>query len=941
MVGAWTRGWPRLLFVVLLSLGVTAAPALAQDTSTKPGTISGVVVDKKNGKSLPGATVSIKGTTTGTTTDVKGRYRLTGVEAGTYKILFSFVGFQDKTITGVTVKPGETTTLDVTMAEQTAQMEEVVVEAEAARGSEAGMLKERAKAASVTDAISAETIGKSGSSSAADAVKKVTGASVTDGKYVNVRGLGGRYVNAQLNGAELPSSSPNKNAVPLDLFPAGLLDNIVTSKTFTPDKPGNFTGGNVNLQTKSFPEERTLTLSTSLTYDSEVQFDDVLQQNGKVGSVPDFRSLVDDFPTLPGDRTLPDDISGEEEVLDAATQAFNKGGMTPSLQSGNINQGYSASFGDQFEVFGDMALGLVTGAQYSRGSDASRDRVAAAAGTSSPDEVSADYRFTGESGTETESYGGIANFSLKPASNHEVAVNTLLNRSNERSAVFQSGPQPSDDDNRTFRQRRVEPIERTIWNVQGKGEHLLGGSGSPRLTWNSSYSKTTQDESDVRFFTDDVATDGSNANLSVSEYVDPTRYFRNLSEFTWSNDLALSLPFNFGSVKVGGSYLYRERDIDERRFIFEEREISYAGAPNIFFDECAGTVEPGECDEGPYQGSSSQRRGTVIQENTRTQNNVVGDRTVGAGFAMIDAGVPGVSKLRFIGGLRVEYTDQSIEAQDGNQGGFEETDLLPSGNLVYELRDDMNLRGAYGRTVARPTFREFSPSTYYDPRRQELVDGNPQLDRTIVDNFDLRWEWFPGRGELFAVSGYFKSFDAPIERVISDQALNREVDYENQKSARVFGAEFEARKRLGFLADPLRYVEVGGNLTLTESSVTAPNGEDLGRPLVGQSSYLVNADVSYDNPEMGTTVSVFYNYFDDRLDTIERQNQPNQFERGRHTIDLIASQSLMYGIDLKLSIKNVLNEEVEVYQPFEARDFTTLRYKEGRTVSIGVSYNLR
>ena len=252
----------------------------------------------------------------------------------------------------------------------------------------------------------------------------------------------------------------------------------------------------------------------------------------------------------------------------------------------------------------------------------------------------------------------------------------------------------------------------------------------------------------------------------------------------------------------------------------------------------------------------------------------------------------------------------------------------------------MNVRAAYGRTIARPTFREFSPSTYYDFQRQEIFDGSPNLERTLVHNLDLRWEWFTGPGELFAVSGYFKSFDAPIERVVVEQAINREVTYQNQQSAQVYGVEIEARKRLGFLADPLRHLEVGGNLTLTESSVTDASGQDLGRPLEGQSPYLINADVSYDNPELGTTVSVFYNYFDDRLDTIERENQPDQYERGRHTIDVVASQALPFGVEMKGSVKNLLNEETEIYQDFSGNAFTTVRYRTGRTISVGFTYNL-
>jgi len=948
MADGRTRITSPLIILLLLGVAGPNNPAVGQtvapSASSKVGVIAGEVVDAKQGAPLPGANVSLTGTTTGTSTDLKGRYRFE-VAPGTHDLTISFVGFQQKTVTGVRVRSGETTKVDVTLAEETEQLDEVVVKADFARSSDAGLLKERAEAAAVNNAISAETISRAGAGTAADAMKKVTGAAVTDGKYVNVRGLGGRYVNAQLNGSELPSASPNRNAVPLDLFPAGLLDNVVTNKTFTPDQPGNFTGGNVNLSTKPFPDERMLSVSTSVTYNSEVQFGDILRPNGGLDEIPDA------VPSLPTGQLNADNApippyfgasDQERELLDNVTHAFGRGKVTPRRRSGPVNQGYSASFGDQFEIVGGMPLGVVTGVTYSQTTSASRDRVAASAGPTSEDGVTPDFHFTGESGSTEEVLGGIANLSLKPHPNHEISINSLYNRSDQQSAVFLTGTIPRDDDSRIFDRRRQEPIERTVWTVQGTGEHLLGsGSGAPRMKWSSSYARTRQDESDVRFFTDDRLPERNVHRIATSVYEFPTRYFRTLSEYTWSNEASVSVPFGLGSVKLGGSYLYRERDLDERRFIYDNlNSPEYEGAPDTYFTECAGIIHNGECDKGPYKNATRPELGVVIQEQTANQNNLVGDRTVGAGFGMIDTDVPGISDLRFIGGLRVEYTDQYIVTREGQTGQIQEADLLPSGSFVYSLRQDMNVRAAYGRTLARPTFREFSPATYYDFQRQEIFDGNPGLKRTLVNNVDLRWEWFTAPGELFAVSGYYKAFDGPIERVVVEQAINREVTYQNQKSAQVYGAELEARKRLGFVADALRYLELGGNLTLTESAVTAPSGAALGRPLEGQSTYLVNADVSYDNPKTGTTVSVFYNFFDDRLDTIERENQPSQYERGRHTIDVVASQSLPFGVNVKASVNNVLNEATEIYQPFGVEDFTTVRYREGRTVSIRFAYSL-
>lgn len=252
----------HLLVLVLLS---SATSALAQT-----GSISGRLVDSETGETLIGANAVVEGSTMGATTDLEGRYEIRAVDAGTYTVGFSFIGYASRFVQNVRVEAGETVRIDLALTPEALGLEEVVVEATAVRNAEAALLRERQKSAAVSDAISAEGIGRSGSASAADAMRRVTGASVVGGKYVYVRGLGDRYVNTQLNGSTLPSADPDRNAVPLDLFPAGLLDNIVTAKTFTPDRPGSFTGGSVNIGTRSFPERFSLSLSSSAGYNSQI-----------------------------------------------------------------------------------------------------------------------------------------------------------------------------------------------------------------------------------------------------------------------------------------------------------------------------------------------------------------------------------------------------------------------------------------------------------------------------------------------------------------------------------------------------------------------------------------------------------------------------------------------------------------------------------------------
>jgi outer membrane receptor protein involved in Fe transport len=924
------------LFVVLLSLGVTATPTLAQDAPTKSGTIAGVVVDKKNGKSLPGANVSIKGTTTGTTTDVKGRYRLTGLEPGTYKVLFSFVGFQDKTITGVTVTPGETTTLDVTLAEKTAQLDEVVVEAEAARDSEAGMLKDRAKAASVSNAISAEAMSRSGAGDAASAMGNVTGASVVGGKYVNVRGLQGRYVDVQLNGTTLPSADPDGNSVALDIFPSSLIDNIVTSKTFTPDKPGTFTGGAVDVTTKSFPNDFFLDASVSTSFNSEV---------GVGGNVLRPPSGLEGVPSIANSNSVPTSPSSVPErqaALNELTQAFATG-VAPRSDDVLANRSGEVALGNRFSILDDRSLGVIASFTYDESFSGYSDGTTArfSQGLNS-DQLQPEASYTTQRGVEETLWGGLAGLSFQASPKHEFGLRVLYNRDEENIARSESGILPRDNiaGDRRFRTRVARQIQRTVLSTQLDGTHQIGdGKDGVQVEWKTTFSEVGRDEPDNRFFPNEFDPDGGGHAISGPVTGLPTRYFRDLTERAWSGEASAEVPVGTVTLEAGGSFRTKTREFRERLFQHDAPiGVSFDGDPDTYVDEQAGIQENGDF-------------GTFVKEVPSQGGNYDADQSTGAGYAMVELPVPGLSSLKFIGGARLEYTDMSLSTLDNDtQGSFSKLDVLPSANLVWSLREDMNLRFAYGRTVALPSFREFSPFESFNFIGDFTERGNPDLERTSVHNFDLRWEWFPRPGELLSASLYYKDFTDPIERTFVSESVDQGiVTYRNRESARVYGVELEAQKRLDGFASWLEHVKVGGNLTLTESRIERTD-EVLAllrrfrddpsetRQLQGQSPYILNLNAGYDNPESGTSVNVFFNRFGDRLQTVSA-NGVDIFERARSTLDVNVSQRLLQGITASFSVKNILDSDEVVSQEFKGTEYINDARPLGRSFSVGVSYS--
>ena len=940
---------PRCIALALIGLlsGLLvggASPAFAQGT----GSIAGVIVDGETGDPLPGANVTIQSTSTGTATDLNGRYTVPSLDPGAYDVVFSFIGFQQKTVTGVEVQAGQTTTIDITLNPESEQLDEVIITAEAARDSEAGLLKKRQKAAGVSDAISAEAISRAGAGNAADAMSKVTGASVIDGKYVNVRGLQGRYVDTNLNGSSLPSTDPDGSSVALDIFPSSVIDNIVTTKTFTPDKSGDFTGGSVDITTKSLPDDLFFSVSVSSSFNSEVGLGgDILRSVGGLNDVPTIAQGQD----IPASLGQTFNNPQATQLLHDATQAF-VAPISPVQESIVGNRGAELSFGDQYTVFGDKKLGVVASLSYDQSFSGYDDGVTARfeqTGLGS-ETLNPTARYATQNGVEETLIGGLVSLAFQPSPKHEIYTRFLANSDVTDEARFEQGRLPRDlTGDQIFQTRAMRTTERTMLSGEVKGTHRFGeGRKGIRAEWSASYADATRDEPDHRFFSNQYSVQNGGADtsftISKSIYLVPTRYFRDLSEQSASGSFSVEIPVGDVMFKTGAQARQKTRTFRERRFEHLADQANYTGNANAYINQQAGIA--GE------DAFGRTRFGTYVVDQTQTSNNYDGSQDVLAGYVMAELPIPGVPGLEFIGGVRVEQTDMAVETIDGGQSGqFTTTDLLPSGNLVWALQNNMNLRLAYGRTIARPTFREFAPFDSFDFVGDYIEVGNPNLARTRIHNLDLRWEWFLRGGEVLSVGTFYKSFDDPIERTINPIAsgANTEVTYLNKSSATVYGAEFEARKRLGFIADWLRHVQVGANLTLIQSQVERSEAEleairafdenpSTTRPLQGQSPYIANFNVGYENPDSGTSINAFFNRFGDRLDTVTR-NGIDLLEQARSTVDVTASQQLMNRFRVKASVKNVLDTDYVVSQSFSGETFLNDRYPIGRTISLGFAYS--
>ena len=982
---------------LLALLGLGAPLALAQT-----GTLAGTVLDGDLGETLPTANVFISAIEKGAATDFDGNYTIREVPAGVYDVRYSFAGYETQVVSGVTIAAGQTTEINVTLsAGQT--LDEVVVSAEEIieANTEIGLLRLRAKAPQMSDAISAASISASGSSDAGDAMERVTGASVQGGKYVLVRGLGDRYANTQLNGSTLPTADPDRRAVQFDLFPSEFLENITTLKTFTPDKPGSFSGGLVDINTKSFPAEFTASVSASSGLSTQVQPGTSVLVDPAAGvsmfgtadrlDIPD--ALLGDapFPLVSSSEIVnPDTEQGQARLgaikaNEALVDFFSARGVAPVAGSADPAVSLSASVGDRLRLFGND-LGFILGGTLDRGTGSydagvvGRYDTVGEAGLPRLRQRRLDQRSTVES-----SLGGIANVTYRLGGLNEVGLNTLFSRSAESEARVISGAAPlpigSEGDPITVTDRVTGYTQRDLASAQLRGRHTLPALAGLDAEWRANYAVTSIDEPDLRFFAnanlegqnggDELVVGGASLNNTL-------HFFRESSEDLGGLALDLTLPSRALAglpvlVKVGGLYETTRRDFRERRFEVLSQGLQLlgedaAGVGSLFSQENSGVVRVTPPNPRDPQSRSTYVIGNRLVDNTQPNNQYDGALGVTAGYAMVE--FPLVDNLRVIGGARYERTDLSIDVVDrvtGEpvnaddptlSGRIQENDVLPSLNLVYAIQSDMNIRAAATRTLARPTFREIAPFAAFDFATDGPLAGNPDLDRTLITNLDLRWEWFNRPGSVFAVSGYYKFLDRPIERVIIDNE-NGLQEFQNVDEATILGAEIEARQALGtFLDAPvLRDLSVGGNLTLTQSEITIAGDELAERRLInpeasdrralqGQSPFLVNLDLAYGNERAGTSAGLYLNVFGRRL---SRVGVPDVYENPSPQLDFVASQKVLDQFKVKLSVKNLLNADLEEVYDFPEASLAAIggqeaiyqSYARGTSFSLGLSFSPR
>lgn len=934
------------------------------------GSVSGTIIDEASAEPLIGANIVIEGTGIGSSTDFDGKYQFKS-DPGTYTLVVSYVGYQDKKVEGVEVKSGENNFLNITMSDDAVQLVEVVVQAKAIERTENALLLLQKKSDKIQDGISSQEMSRYGSGDAASALTKVTGTSVVDGKYVYVRGLGDRYSTSQINGIQLPSSDPYRNSAQLDIIPTNLLENIITSKTFTPDLPGNFTGGNVNVQLKSLPEQLTLKVSGSLGYNTLGTLqDEFLGFDAGNTAWLGFNDGTLDRPAILEEEGIREFITGnparnarrDDEfaaVLDDAINGFNTQ-FEPEQEQSGLNRSLSISFGNQFHINKDQALGVLFTASYSNTFQHIQNGFRANyqnTGSEDNETLTNNFELAENTSAENPTLGGLLGLSYKFNARNSIFANVIYNHNTTIQSRVLAGTYFDFDirGEEVFTSRVLGFTERQLVNYLFGGEHSFAGLNNAKLEYTLSLANSIQNEPDLRFFASEFDPERERYAISPSNYTEPSHFFRELNDNQIQGKIDFTIPFlqtmsKGNKLKFGGNFFNKTRDFEEliyaEAYNFNNQFFFDGDAATYFREDNRGVIDQAE--------NGNNVVGLYLLDQTRTENSYDGETNIYAGYGMATINI--LDKLKFIGGLRIETTDIYVESRDSflpeerRIAEIDTIDILPSINLIYSLTDDINIRFAYTNTLARPNMREVAPFANFGFIGDPPVTGNPDLVRSRINNFDLRFEYFLKPGEMFAVSGFYKLFRNPIVRTFRP-ASNPELTWVNTSDANVYGVEFEFRKSLGFISPVLEKLKFSTNLSLINSSISLDSTElainrevdpefPEKRELQGQSPFVLNAILNYVDAETGVDASLAYNVFGDRLYATGIEGTPDVYERARGQLDLIVSKKFNNKYTVKLRALNLLDPDYLTSAEFKGNEYTFSRFRRGRTFVVGFSYDI-
>lgn len=892
-----------------------------QEVVGDPGTLSGRITSAEDDSPIEGAQVFVSGSRESARTDADGRFSIQ-VPEGNYAISIVHPKYTTRTIADIAVAAEETVQQTVSLTPSGLELREFVVTAPYIEGSVASVLSEQRGSSGVVDVLGAEQMSRAGDSNAADALARVTGLTIEDGKFVVIRGAPSRYTQTLLNGSPLPSPDPIKRIVPLNLFPTGALSNISVSKSYDPSQPGAFGAGQIDLRTIGMPDSPFFELSASVGGNTETTGEDGFSYEG--GS-RDFLGEDDGTRELPG--VLRSSLGGgtREGLVEGARQLPNI--WEVDRETIGPDTGLGVTTGGQFQLLGG-SLGLRGAVNWSRSYQSVERLNRTFAVRSGNDLALRDDKVQRYTDMNVD-IGGLFGSRLE-WDQHALSSTTFVVRKTQQRTEITEGFDATSDD-RFAREFLLNWNERELGFQQLSGEHDFG---FVRVDWRGMLAESRRNAPDRREYIYLRNPDG--------QFI----FFRqNGAERRWSEsedsvnsfDLDFTVPVLAKTqvtldLQTGLSRYRQDRQSETRRLSIDvEPRVDLSQRPEQLLD-------PANIGET-----------LTVNDDTQTNDNYLGDAEVDAVYLKADIDL--FDQLRIVAGARFEQADFLVRTfvAAGSAGGrevrgtFDESDVLPSLSATWRFIESMQLRGSYGRTLSRPVLNELSPARYFDPDTGEEFLGNPELSPTVIDNFDLRWEWYPSSRETVTAGLFFKEYTDPIEQTFTGVGGSNPLrTNQNAESAQVSGIELSARTDFNRILQPLdtdwawmSKVFIQANAALIESEVELARqgiATNTNRTLQGQADQILNLQIGYEGDRNDWTLSL--NHVGERLQLAGREGQPDVFQEPITFLDLKYTFSWSESLKLELSGSNLLDAEVEWLQG--GRRFRSS--KTGIDLGAGIKY---
>lgn len=964
----------------LLAAGIT--PMWAQD-------IKGVVIDQKSKETLIGAVITAvpgNGSKNATqekdgikaVTDIDGNFSLQNLKDGTYTLYIKYVGYKTQKIDGVQLKGGkwidgkaivsskdtsskntsskndasEKALLTIALQPDEQQLNEVTITAVERRNTDAAMIQVAKNSPVIVSNVSAQEISRTQDTNAGEVIRRVPGVSLIDDKFVMVRGLSQRYNNVWVNGGAVPSSEADSRAFSFDIIPSSQIDNLTIVKSPTAEYPADYSGGFIIVNTKEIPAENSFNIAVGGNWNTSSAFKDFSYSKG---SGTDFLGFDNGLRNLNGgihaDLNPQLDANGKP-VGDYATSLLGNGLNNDWLVKNRKPLGdlkLAASLNRRW-MLGGRTLGMLAAMNYTNEYRTYENMENNLYGIYDAANDKPNYlrHSVDDQYNNNVRLGAMLNFTfLSKDGNHKYQLKNIFNQLATSRYTWRDGVSAQSN---LERSAEYYYRSRTTYNGQLTGKHTFT---SDALDWSIGYAYANRHLPDRRRYLIDDALESGVYALSTGN--DISREWTQLDEHILSLGVNDKHHFKFGNfepdLKVGAYGEYRSREYQTRNFIYNWN-VSDNNMPSGFRHSDIPTLLSSEANMGYDK--------LYLLEEKQMRNNYRGHNTLGAGYLALS--LP-FGKLGIHAGVRFEHNDMELISNSRDYEKSESSrhyktdDVFPSLNTTYKISDQHQVRLSYGRSINRPEFREVSSSVYYDFDLASNVQGNTELKNCYVDNLDLRYEWYPSRGELISLAVFYKHFDSPIEWTYTVAGGTDLIySYKNAKSANNYGVELDIRKNLGFIG--LKDFSWSFNGALIKSKVQFEKGaKEEDRPMQGQSPYLINTGIFYKNEPLKMDIALLYNRIGKRIIGVGRSEGstgddsnsrvPHSYEMPRNTIDFSLAKKFGEHLELKLNVRDLLAEKI-YYKQFadvtysdgskkEVEEIARC-YKPGRNIGLQATY---